>query len=186
VGAAIPAWRDADPTIGVVEVDLDSGVGFVLPHDLESTPKPKPWVALLPALDPTTMGWQAREWYLGAHKDALFDRNGNAGPTIWGNGRIVGGWAIRKSGEVGHQTAGGRRSLGITRRRSRSRAADCLARTRSLDRAISDAARQGAYWVVTASVRTSRTLRARATESYGLLKKATSDCSAASVSRSVG
>jgi hypothetical protein len=41
-------------------------------------------------------------------------------------------------------------------------------------------------YVVTASVRTSRTLRARATESYGLLMKATSDCSAASVSRSVG
>jgi hypothetical protein len=87
-------------TIGVVEVDLDGQRGFVLPEDLESTPKPKPWVALLPALDPTTMGWQAREWYLGAHKDALFDRNGNAGPTIWVNGRIVGGWAIRKSGEV--------------------------------------------------------------------------------------
>ena len=67
---------------------------------VHSTPKLKPWVALLPALDPTTMGWQAREWYLGAHKNALFDRNGNAGPTIWVNGRIIGGWAIRKSGEV--------------------------------------------------------------------------------------
>jgi hypothetical protein len=26
--------------------------------------------------------------------------SGNAGPTIWADGRIVGGWAIRASGEV--------------------------------------------------------------------------------------
>jgi hypothetical protein len=92
--------RSALATIGAVEVQLDGQRGFVVPDDLESTPKPKPWVGLLPSLDPTTMGWQAREWYLGAHKNALFDRNGNAGPTIWVNGRIVGGWAIRKTGEV--------------------------------------------------------------------------------------
>jgi hypothetical protein len=30
----------------------------------------------------------------------MFDRNGNAGPTIWGDGRVVGGWAGRPSGEV--------------------------------------------------------------------------------------
>jgi Winged helix DNA-binding domain len=92
--------RSALATIGAVEVDLDGARGFVLPDDLEPTPKPKPWVALLPALDPTTMGWQAREWYLGGHVNALFDRNGNAGPTIWVDGRIVGGWAVRKTGEV--------------------------------------------------------------------------------------
>jgi hypothetical protein len=45
------------------------------------------------------MGWQARDWYLGDHKAALFDRNGNAGATIWADGRIVGGWAVR-SGHV--------------------------------------------------------------------------------------
>jgi hypothetical protein len=92
--------RSALVSIGAVEVDLDGQRGFVLPGDLDSTPKPQPWIALLPSLDPTTMGWQARDWYLGAHKEALFDRNGNAGPTIWVNGCIVGGWAIRKSGEV--------------------------------------------------------------------------------------
>ena len=31
---------------------------------------------------------------------ALFDRNGNAGPTIWFNGRVVGGWAQRRDGAV--------------------------------------------------------------------------------------
>jgi hypothetical protein len=92
--------RTALATIGAVEVDLDGRMGFVLPDDLEKTPTPKPWVALLPALDPTTMGWQAREWYLGAHKESLFDRNGNAGPTIWVDGRIVGGWAMRANSEV--------------------------------------------------------------------------------------
>lgn len=91
--------RAALATIAATEVDLDGARGYVLPDDLETTPKPKPWVALLPPLDPTTMGWQARDWYL-VHKKQLFDSNGNAGPTIWVNGRIVGGWAMRSSGEV--------------------------------------------------------------------------------------
>jgi hypothetical protein len=30
----------------------------------------------------------------------LFDRTGNIGPTVWWEGRIVGGWAQRASGEV--------------------------------------------------------------------------------------
>ena len=68
--------------------------------DLELTLPVDPWVALLPALDPTTMGWQARAWYLGPHREALFDSAGNAGPTIWSDGRIVGGWAVLPSGEV--------------------------------------------------------------------------------------
>ena len=58
---------------------------------------PEPWVALLPALDPTTMGWQGAGWYLGDHGRALFDRNGNAGPTVWVDGRVVGGWAQRRA-----------------------------------------------------------------------------------------
>ena len=53
---------------------------------------PKPWVAFLPSLDPTVMGWKERDWYLGDHGAALFDRNGNAGPTIWADGRVIGGW----------------------------------------------------------------------------------------------
>lgn len=46
----------------------------------------------LPALDPTTMGWQRRHFYLGDQAEKNFDRNGNGGPTAWWNGRIVGGW----------------------------------------------------------------------------------------------
>ncbi len=78
----------------------DIGQAFVLEDDLELTLPVDPWVALLPALDPTTMGWQARAWYLGPHREALFDSAGNAGPTIWSDGRIVGGWAVLPSGEV--------------------------------------------------------------------------------------
>jgi Winged helix DNA-binding domain len=92
--------RPALERAGAVQVDLDGQLGYVLPDDLESTPPPEPWVALLPWLDPTTMGWQEREWYLGAYKPRLFDSNGNAGPTIWSDGRIVGGWTIREGGEV--------------------------------------------------------------------------------------
>jgi hypothetical protein len=86
--------------LGAVEVDLGGATGLVLPDDLEPAPAREPWAALLPPLDPTPMGWARREWFLGEHGPALFDRNGNVGPTIWWDGRIVGGWAHRADGEV--------------------------------------------------------------------------------------
>ena len=92
--------RRAVAETGAVEVDLDGTPGLVLPDDLDPVPAPEPWVALLPALDPTTMGWAGRDFYLGPHRPALFDRNGNAGPTIWLDGQVVGGWAQRATGEV--------------------------------------------------------------------------------------
>jgi hypothetical protein len=94
--------RKALETIGAVEADLDGTMGVALPDDLDAEPEPKPksWVALLPSLDPTVMGWKERAWYLGEHGPALFDRNGNAGPTVWWNGRVVGGWAGRNDGEI--------------------------------------------------------------------------------------
>ena len=92
--------RRAVAETGAVEVDLDGTPGLVLPDDLDPVPAPGPWVALLPALDPTTMGWAGRDFYLGPHRPALFDRNGNAGPTIWLDGHVVGGWAQRTTGEV--------------------------------------------------------------------------------------
>lgn len=92
--------RKALAEIGPVEVDLGGAIGIALPDDLEPVPEPEPWVALLPALDPTAMGWTERDWYLGKHRAALFDRSGNIGPTVWSDGRIVGGWAQRADGEV--------------------------------------------------------------------------------------
>lgn len=84
-------------------VDLDGTTGYVLAGDTEPTPTPAPSAALLPALDPTTMGWKERDWYLGPHAKQLFDTNGNAGPTAWWRGRVVGGWAQRKDGEVAYR-----------------------------------------------------------------------------------
>jgi hypothetical protein len=86
--------------IRTVEVDLDGVPALMLADDAEPVNSPEPWVALLPALDPTPMGWNARAWFLGEYAPILFDRSGNIGPTVWQDGRIVGGWAQRKSGEI--------------------------------------------------------------------------------------
>jgi hypothetical protein len=99
-GLTLGQVRKALAALAVEEVDLDGAAGVVLAGDVEPTPAPAPWVALLPSLDPSTMGWQQRAWYLGEHGKALYDTNGNAGPTVWCDGRVVGGWAQRKSGEV--------------------------------------------------------------------------------------
>ena len=58
-------------------------------------------VALLPGLDAATMGWKQREWYVDDRAAAgLFDRNGNAGPTVWVGGWVVGAWTQRPDGEI--------------------------------------------------------------------------------------
>ncbi|WP_432852304.1 winged helix DNA-binding domain-containing protein [Amycolatopsis sp. CA-161197] len=92
--------KQALAAVAPAEVDLDGEPGVVLADDLEPVPEPAPWVALLPALDPTPMGWSTRDWYLGPHRPALFDRSGNIGPTAWCDGRVVGAWAQRPTGEV--------------------------------------------------------------------------------------
>jgi hypothetical protein len=92
--------RAALASVPHATVDLDGAPGIVLADDLEPLASPEPAAALLPTLDPTTMGWKERDWYLGPHADALFDRNGNAGPTVWWDGRVVGGWSQRKDGEI--------------------------------------------------------------------------------------
>jgi hypothetical protein len=97
--------------IAAVAVTTDTGddpaaPAFVLADDLDDTlaadadPDGAPPVALLPCLDPTIMGWKHRTWYLGPHRAPLFDRTGNAGPTIWVGGRAVGAWSQREGGEV--------------------------------------------------------------------------------------
>ncbi|CAN5799019.1 winged helix DNA-binding domain-containing protein [soil metagenome] len=91
-GSTLTAKRSALSAVGAVEVDLHGTPGYALPDDLEPEPAAEPWVALLPSLDVTTMGWFERDWYLGGHRSQVFDTNGNAGPTVWCDGRVVGAW----------------------------------------------------------------------------------------------
>jgi len=100
LGSTIAAVRTALADVHAIEVDLDGQTGYLLPDDLEAPGPVEPWAALLPSLDPTTMGWFQRDWYLGPYKTQLFDSNGNAGPTLWWDGRIVGGWRQTDTGEV--------------------------------------------------------------------------------------
>ncbi len=101
LGSTKSAVRRALVGLDAVEVDLDGGdIGYVLPDDVD-TPDPDPddgAVALLPELDPTTMGHKQRAFYLGGLEARLFDRNGNGGSTAWWRGRVVGGWYPRDDG----------------------------------------------------------------------------------------
>ena len=101
LGATKGAVRRALDDVEAVPVELGDGApAWVHPEDGEEVAPPAPWAALLPALDPTTMGWKGRGFYLGEHAPLIFDRNGNAGPTAWWNGRIVGGWTQAEDGTV--------------------------------------------------------------------------------------
>ena len=102
-------WTKATTTralsaLPLVEVDLDGATGIALDHaDLleeYAAPVGPTGPALLPALDPTAMGWKVRDWYLGVPRAELFDRAGNIGPTVWWDGRIIGSWAVLPDGAI--------------------------------------------------------------------------------------
>jgi hypothetical protein len=108
-GWTLGETRRALAAIGTVEVDVEGGDrGWVLAGDEGPDDGPtdgraqraERWLALLPGLDSTTMGWQQRDFFLAPHRPRLFDRNGNAGPMILVDGHVVGGWAQRRSGEI--------------------------------------------------------------------------------------
>jgi hypothetical protein len=100
LGSTVGAVRSALAHIHAVEVELDGDTGYLLPDDTEPADPVDPCPALLPPLDPTTMAWFERDWYLGSYKAMIFDSTGNAGPTAWWDGRIVGGWRQTQAGEV--------------------------------------------------------------------------------------
>jgi hypothetical protein len=83
------------------EVDLHGRPGIRLQADEPDDDEPgPPHAALLPALDPTAMGWKHREWFLTIDPAAIFDRAGNIGPTVWWDGEIIGSWTTSTTGEV--------------------------------------------------------------------------------------
>ncbi len=94
LGSTRTAVRAALAAVDAVEVSLDrNAVGWLLPDDVDPMGDVEAWAALLPTLDPTTMGWRGREFYLDPmHSPYLFDTNGNAGNTAWWDGQIVGTW----------------------------------------------------------------------------------------------
>jgi hypothetical protein len=102
LGATKGVVRRALADLAAVQVSLDSGaIGWVLGDDVEPVPAVEPWGALLPVLDPTTMGWKERGFYLSPeHRRRLFDVNGNAGTTAWWDGRVVGCWVQDADGVV--------------------------------------------------------------------------------------
>lgn len=87
--------------LGARKVTLENGsIGWLRHDDLDPVDDPEPWVALLPLLDPTIMGWKERDFFLGPHGPQLFDSAGNAGTTAWVDGRVVGVWVQDADGVV--------------------------------------------------------------------------------------
>ncbi|GAA1923869.1 winged helix DNA-binding domain-containing protein [Nocardioides lentus] len=102
LGATKSAVRRALADLGAVEVALEGGgTGWLRPDDTDPVGPPGPWASLLPVLDPTTMGWKERDFYLDpADRPFLFDTQGNAGTTAWWDGRVVGCWVQDPDGVV--------------------------------------------------------------------------------------
>jgi hypothetical protein len=98
--------RQALTDCGAVPVAVAPGpgeepvAGWLAAGDEDLVATDGSWVALLPGLDPTVMGWKQRGWYLPAACAGVFDRNGNAGPTVWVDGQVVGAWMQAPDGTI--------------------------------------------------------------------------------------
>ena len=106
-GCALRSWHHRRPAVvdgldggenqggagrpGAVQVALDTGPGRVAADD-DPLGGPRAWVAPLPGLDPTTMGWKERDWYLpvkaaeGFDRMATADRRSGWTAGLWGPG----------------------------------------------------------------------------------------------------
>jgi len=101
-GATKGAMRQALSDLNAVQVQLERAqTGWVLADDVDPEPPVEPWATLLPALDPTSMGWKDRDFYLDPEfAPAVFDSAGNAGTTAWWDGQIVGAYAQDDAGQI--------------------------------------------------------------------------------------
>lgn len=102
LGATKGAVRRALADVGAVAVQLENGSSAWLHRDdVAEVSEAGAWAALLPILDPTTMGWRCRDFYVDKRiANLVYDRAGNGMATMWVNGRIVGGWTQDESGKV--------------------------------------------------------------------------------------
>jgi Winged helix DNA-binding domain len=95
--------RRALADLAINEVDLHGQAGILLARsaaEFDDEGAADPTATLLPALDPTPMGWKTRDWLLGIDPGHVFDSAGNIGPTLWWNGEIIGSWAIAPNGDL--------------------------------------------------------------------------------------
>ncbi len=111
-GWTLGLTRKALAGAGAVAVELDGGTtGWLAPDDPDLDAltgsrefSTEPWIAVLPGLDPTTMGWKQRGFYLPeaalAKTDGVFDPYGNAGGSIWVDGAVAGGWVQASDGSL--------------------------------------------------------------------------------------
>jgi hypothetical protein len=99
MGWTMKKTKQALADCGAVAADLDGEPGWLAADDPPAGPA-EPWVAVLPGLDPTIMGWKQRDWYLPSTSMEVFDSAGNGGPSLWVDGRVVGAWAQTKDGEI--------------------------------------------------------------------------------------
>jgi hypothetical protein len=91
----------------LVEVAIEGlGEGYLMmTEDAQrldgDAPVGTPFISFLPALDPYIMGYPDRRRFLAPeHNAKVFDRAGNAMPTVWVNGQVVGAWGQHRNGEV--------------------------------------------------------------------------------------
>ena len=100
-GWTLRETRAALAAVSHTEVDLDGAVGYVLADDLEPTPHLRAVRGAPADARSDDDGLEgARLVPRGRTAATLFDTNGNAGPTVWWDGRVVGGWSQRRDGEV--------------------------------------------------------------------------------------
>lgn len=99
MGWTVRRTKQALSDCGAVEAELEGEAGWLAAEDPPLGPV-EPWVAVLPGLDPTIMGWKLREWYLPKTSLEVFDTVGNGGPSLWVDGRVVGAWAQSKEGSI--------------------------------------------------------------------------------------
>ncbi|MGB6004695.1 MAG: winged helix DNA-binding domain-containing protein [Ornithinimicrobium sp.] len=104
--------RAALAACGAERVETQTGSAWAVPDDVDVQGAGKrgvtvtgesddePWVALLPGLDPSVMGWKERGFYLAPGGETAWDNYGNAGPTVWVDGQVVGAWGQTRSGEI--------------------------------------------------------------------------------------